>query len=329
MFLLLSQILLWLVITVILYQLLLKVIPRAYLTLLGGFLLFAIIVLAFFFPNERLVSAAWSVLSFPLKPVGATILLLAVALNQGLKNRNLIVAALMILLISSTPFLSTLLARSLELGEVNLTRTGAAAAPATPAAGAIVLLGRGTTRANLPPRTQIQLTDTGDRILYTAQLYRQQGNAPLVIVSAGPRNELEGTRDQTVEANDIATLLTQLGVPRDQIVLETRSQDLRTSAEETERILRTRGLRNSPIILVTSAINSRRARLTFSDVGLTVIPRPTNFVGIQPGATPRPRLGVESFLPSVESLTVTTRIVEEFFTTIYYSLRGWLAPVRV
>ncbi len=329
MFLLLSQILLWLVITVIIYQLLLKVIPRAYLTLLGGFILFAIIVLAFFFPNERLVAAAWSVLSFPLKPVGASILLLAVALNQGLKNRNLIVAALLILLISSTPFLSNLLARSLELGEVTQTaRTDTVTPPATPTAGAIVLLGRGTTQANLPYRNQIQLTDTGDRILYTAQLYRSSGQ-PLVIVSAGPRSDLEGNQDQTVEGNDIATLLTQLGVPRDQIVVEARSQDLRTSAVEVEQILRTRGLRTSPIILVTSGINSRRARLTFADTGLNVIARPTNFVGFQDGATPRLRLRVESFLPTVESLTVTTRIVEEFLTTIYYSLRGWLAPVVI
>jgi hypothetical protein len=100
MFLLLTQVLLWLALTVIIYNLLLKVIPRTYLTLLGGLFLFTIIVLAFFFPSDPLVSAAWNVLSFPLKPVGATILLLAIALNQGLKNRNQVVAALVILLIS-------------------------------------------------------------------------------------------------------------------------------------------------------------------------------------------------------------------------------------
>ncbi|HEY9604082.1 MAG TPA: YdcF family protein [Allocoleopsis sp.] len=333
MFLLLSQILLWLLIAVIIYNLLLKVIPKAYLTLLGGFLLFAIIVLAFFFPNERLVSAAWSVLSFPLKPLGAAILLLAVALNQGLKNRNLIVAALIILLVSSTPFLSNLLARSLEMGEVSQTRTtGTATAPAsaTPSAGAIVVLGRGTTQPNLPPRTQIQLTETGDRILYAAQLYREQvnlGNQPLVIVSAGPREDLQGTPDQTTEANDIASLLTQLGVPRDRIVTETRGVDLRSSAEQVSQILRARNLANTPVIVVTSGLNSRRARLTFSKVGLNVISRPTDFYSSQPGATPKLRIRVESFLPSVESLGVTTRIVEEFLTTIYYSLRGWLTPV--
>jgi uncharacterized SAM-binding protein YcdF (DUF218 family) len=333
MFLLLTQVLLWLLITVIIYNLLLKVIPRAYLTLLGGFLLFAIIVLAFFFPTNDLVAAAWRVLSFPLKPVGATILLLGLALNQGLKNRNPIVAALLILLLSSMPFFSNLLAQGLELGEASRTAgTGAVTAPAGRPVGAIAVLGQGTTRANLPPRTQVQLTDTGDRILYAARLYRDQvsaGNTPLVIVSAGPREDLVGTGNQAAEGNDVANVLTQLGVPRSQIVIESRSRDLRSSAVEVDRILRSRGLGGSRVLLVTSAINSDRARRTFSQVGINVTSRPTDFYTIQPRTRERFNIGVQSFVPSVESLTVTTRIVEEFYTRIYYFLRGWLAPSGV
>ncbi|NEQ23409.1 MAG: YdcF family protein [Microcoleus sp. SIO2G3] len=343
MFLLLTQVLLWLLLTVILYQLLLKVIPRAYLTLIGGLFLFAIIVLAFFFPNDRLVSAAWNILAFPLKPVGASILLLIIALRQGLgKSRNLVSAALLILLVSSTPILANQLAQRTELGAIQAEQRrqelcqGVCPANVTPIGtspvGAIVVLGRGTTQANLPYRTQIQLTDTGDRILYAAQLYREQvaaGTQPLVIVSAGPRADLQGNQDQTTEANDIATLLTQLGVPREQIVVEPRGVDLRSSALEVNNILRSRQLGNSRVLLVTSGLNSRRARLTFADVGINVISRPTDFVGFQAGATPRLRLRLESFLPTVEALTVTTRIVEEFLTSLYYYLRGWLAPVVI
>jgi uncharacterized SAM-binding protein YcdF (DUF218 family) len=146
-----------------------------------------------------------------------------------------------------------------------------------------------------------------------------------VIVSAGPRADFQGS--QTAEANDIATLLTQLGVPRDRIVIDPVSQDLRTSAIETRRILGSRGLGGTRVMVVTSAINSRRARLTFSEVGINTVSRPTDFFATQPGATPFPRIGVQSFIPSVESLSITTRIVDEFFTSIYYYLRGWLAPV--
>jgi uncharacterized SAM-binding protein YcdF (DUF218 family) len=315
MFLLLTQVLLWLLITVIIYNLLLKVIPRAYLTLLGGFLLFAIIVLAFFFPNESLVRTAWSVLSFPLKPVGATIVLLAAALNQGLKNRNLIVAALMILLLSSIPFISTVLARPLELGEVPRVAT---VGTATPAAGAIVVLGQGTTQPSLPPRPQIQLTDEGsNRIRRAAQLYQEQvnaGNQPVVIASAGP------------EANNVASVLTQFGVPQGQIIVESRSQDLRTSAEQVNGILTSRAIGGRPVFLVTSAINSRRARLAFSQVGLNVVTQPANFVSTEPGTREARNITIQSFIPSVDALSVSTRILEEFYTTIYYSLRGWLAP---
>lgn len=336
MFLLLTQVLLWLLVTVILYNLLVKVIPKSYLTLLGGLFIFAIIVLAFFFPGERLVATAWSVLSFPLKPVGATILLLSVALNQGLKKRNQVVAALLILLISSTPFFSTLLARSLELGEVSPTartiRAGGGAAPAAQAqpAGAIVLLGQGTTQANLPPRTQVQLTDTGNRILYTSQVYRQQrdlGASPIVIVSAGPREEAQAG-NQAAEANDIATLLTQLGVPRDRIVTEARSSDLRTSAQEVRSILSRRGIGGTRVIVITSGYNSRLARLTYTNAGINVISRPTNFFAVQPGTRENFNISIRSFIPSVEALGISTRIVDEFYTTIYYYLRGWLAPTN-
>ena len=314
MFLLLTQVLLWLLITVIIYNLLLKVIPRAYLTLLGGFLLFAIIVLAFFFPNDRLVATAWSILSFPLKPVGATIVLLAAALNQGLK-KNLIMAALLILLISSVPIVSTVLARPLELGEVPRTATtGAATGPA----GAIVVLGQGTTQPSLPPRPQIQLTDEGsNRLRRAAQLYQEQtnrGNQPIIIASAGS------------EANNVASVLTQFGVPQGQIVTESRSQDLRTSAEQVRDILRSRAIGNRSIFLVTSAINSRRARLAFSQVGINVVAQPANFVSTEPGTREARNITIQSFIPSVDALSVSTRILEEFYTTIYYSLRGWLAP---
>jgi len=312
MFLLLTQVLLWLLITVIIYNLLLKVIPRAYLTLLGGFLLFAIIVLAFFFPNDRLVATAWSVLSFPLKPVGATIVLLAAALNQGMK-KNLIMAALLILLISSVPIVSTVLARPLELGEVRRADTTAAAP-----AGAIVVLGQGTTQPSLPPRPQIQLTDEGsNRLRRAAQLYQEQtnrGNQPIIIASAGS------------EANNVASVLTQFGVPQGQIVTESRSQDLRTSAEQVRDILRSRAIGNRPIFLVTSAINSRRARLAFSQVGIRVVTQPANFVSTEPGTREARNITIQSFIPSVDALSVSTRILEEFYTTIYYSLRGWLAP---
>lgn len=325
MFLLLTRVLLWLLIAVILYNLFKKVIPKEYFTLLGGLFLFSFIVVAFFSPNNDVVSTIWEVLSFPLKPVGATIVLLSFALRQGLeKSKNLVLTALLILLIASTPFFSNLLAATTEQAVVTPEAAGAQTA------SAIVVLGQGTTQPDEPPRTQIQLTDTGDRILYAAQLYRQSGNNPLVVVSAGPRPNLQGTQEQIVEANDIRALLVQFGVPQTRIVVEPTGTNLRTSAEEVEDILRDRGIADNRVFLVTSAYNSRRAQQVFRSVGLTnVIAKPTGFFTVQPGSRATVDQWVESFIPSVESLAITTQIVEEFYTSIYYYLRGWQTPTIV
>ncbi|MEQ8539839.1 MAG: YdcF family protein [Coleofasciculus sp. D1-CHI-01] len=325
MFLLLTRILLWLLIAVILYNLFKKVIPKEYFTLLGGLFLFGFIVVAFFSPGNDAISTIWQVLSFFLKPVGASIVLLGFALRQGLdKSKNQVMAALLILLLASTPFFSNLLAASTEQAVV----TPESAAAQT--ASAIVVLGQGTTQPDEPPRTQIQLTDTGDRILYAAQLYRQSGNNPLVVVSAGPRPNLQGNQDQIVEANDIRALLVQFGVPQTRIVLEPTGTNLRTSAEEVEDILRDQGIADNRVFLVTSAYNSRRAQQAFRSVGLNnIVAKPTGFFTVQPGTTSTVNQWIESFIPSVEALTVTTRIVEEFYASIYYYLRGWQAPAVV
>jgi uncharacterized SAM-binding protein YcdF (DUF218 family) len=325
MFLLLTRILLWLLIAVILYNLFKKVIPKEYFTLLGGLFLFGFIVVAFFSPGNDAVSTIWNILSFFLKPVGASIVLLGFALRQGLdKSKNQVMAALLILLLASTPFFSNLLAASTE--QTVVTPESAAAQTAS----AIVVLGQGTTQPDEPPRTQIQLTDTGDRILYAAQLYRQSGNNPLVVVSAGPRPNLEGNQDQVVEANDIRALLVQFGVPQTRIVVEPTATNLRTSAEEVEDILRDQGIADNRVFLVTSAYNSRRAQQAFRSVGLNnVVAKPTGFFTVQPGTTSTINQWIESFIPSVEALTVTTRIMEEFYASIYYYLRGWQAPAVV
>lgn len=322
MFLLLTQILLWLLITIMLYKLFKDIIPKEYFTLIGALFLFAVIVMGFFLPSNQLVSSIWNVLSFPLKPVGACILLLGFAIRNDLaKSKNQVLAALLILLLSSTPLFSNLLAQGAEQRAFTPQEAG------TRSASAIVLIGQGTTQPNIPPRTQIQLTDTGDRILYTAQLYRESGNDPLVIVSGGPRPNLQGSKEQITEGNDIRRLLIQMGVPESRIVVDPNSTDLRGAAEASEKILRERGLANQRVFVVNSAVNSSRTRQTFKDVGLTnVMAKPTGFFRFQSGATPKLSFQVDSLIPSVEALSVTTRVFEEFLSSIYYYLRGWLAP---
>lgn len=347
MFELLTLVLLWLLLGIIAWYVLQKIIPQQYYTWLGAFVLVLFIILAFLSPTSRTVSTIWSVLSLPFKPLGLSLLLLASAAAKmdkgGLKKPGgtLVLAALLILVISSTPFIAYFLAQKSEQAAIAFEQRQRAACevqcpagvtpPQEQTAPAIVVLGWGTTQANVPYRQQIQLTDTGDRIIYAAQLYQEQvqlGNRPLMIISAGPRPDLQGNQNQAIEGNDIRALLINLGVPSEDIVVDSSGLDIRTSVLGVQRILRERNL-GDRIILVSSAINTRRAALAFSREQIQVIPRPTNFYTFESGGKLTRRLRLADFVPNASTLVVTTRVIEEYLLSVYYFLRGWLAPLGI
>ena len=131
--------------------------------------------------------------------------------NGGIKNPapTLIFVAVLILIISSTPVVAFWLAQQTEKEAYQAIKLSACCREQAPA---IVLLGWGTTQPQLPDRNAIQVTDISNRLPYAATLYRNQ-LAPLIIVSAGPRPELEG---HFIEGEDINKILVNsLTVPPD------------------------------------------------------------------------------------------------------------------
>ncbi|MBD0392936.1 MAG: YdcF family protein [Microcoleus sp. C1-bin4] len=287
-------------------------------------LLISLLILAFFAPDTPVGEAIAGLIAFFFKPLGFSLTLLVIAsaliTNGGIRNPapRMILAALLVLILSSMPVVAYWFAEQAERD------AAARTVCCDETAAAIVLLGKGTTQPHIPNRVAIQLTDTGNRLPYAAVLYRKQ-LAPMVIVTAGPRRELEG---YVGEAKDIETLLANnMGVPRSSIVLDNNGSNIRTSAEEVRKILDSRGA-GRKVILVTSAMQMRRASLTFAHMGMQVIPRATDFYTFQStaGGTSRLRLDAGDFLPNAEALLTTTRVFDEYFGSVYYYLRGWQAP---
>jgi uncharacterized SAM-binding protein YcdF (DUF218 family) len=287
-------------------------------------LLISLLILAFFAPDTPVGAAIFGLVAFFFTPLGFSLTLLVIAsaliTNGGIRNPapRMILAALLVLILSSMPVVAYWFAEQAERD------AAARTVCCDETAAAIVLLGKGTTKPHIPNRVAIQLTDTGNRLPYAAVLYRKQ-LAPMVIVTAGPRPELEG---YVGEAKDIETLLANnMGVPRSSIVIDDNGSNIRTSAEEVRKILDSRGL-GRKVILVTSAMQMRRASLTFAHMGMQVIPRATDFYTFQSTArgTSRLRLDAGDFLPSAEALLTTTRVFEEYYGSFYYYLRGWQAP---
>ena len=288
-------------------------------------LLISLLFLAFFAPDTEVGAAIFGLIAFFFTPLGFSITLLVIAsaliTNGGIRNPapRMILAALLVLILSSLPVVAYWFADQAERDAAARTTVCC-----DETAAAIVLLGKGTTSPHIANQGAIQLTDAGNRLPYAAVLYKKQ-LAPLLIVTAGPRPELEGS---VGEAKDIETLLANnMGVPRNSIVLDGNGRNIRTSAQEVRKILDSRGV-GRKVILVTSAIQMRRASLAFANMGIQVIPRATDFYSYQPtaGGKTRLRLDAGKFLPSAEALVTTTKVFDEYFGSFYYYLRGWQSP---
>ncbi|MEA5551135.1 hypothetical protein VB713_09135 [Anabaena cylindrica UHCC 0172] len=120
MFQLLSRVLLWMLIAAVVFSLFQKFYPTV--DYFGRFVLLVVVVIlivAFLNPNESgPVASLWRFISFPLKPLGASVLMLIFAAQKikdgGIGNPGgfLVGWALTILLLSSTPAIAYFLLRS-------------------------------------------------------------------------------------------------------------------------------------------------------------------------------------------------------------------------
>jgi uncharacterized SAM-binding protein YcdF (DUF218 family) len=394
-FVLLTQVLLWIVVGLFAWYVLLRALPRAF---LGGLVLLLLLgVTAFTFytgsPDQGLIGDIFRIISIPFSPLGIILILLLIAFSELVRGGKLSATGVVLLriavpalLILSLPAVSYVLARQPETEALQITR------PA-PALGAgerrvITVLAQDTTKLQFRPGTPaattpnpapagnnpltrpaeplptaafnilanqpVQLTEQGDRLTYTARSYQAEqaaGNNPLVIVSAGSRPERQRrgneSRESISEAEDAARFLTTMGVPRDNIIVDANGDNVHDSAVNVRRILNDRN-RNiafgNQLVLVTSAIEMSRAAQTFrrefetNGQTLSVIPQPTDFQTIPQEDTLRRRFSDQTIvrrnfrladlLPSIDALSLSSKVVNEYLSSIYYFLRGWIRPIR-
>lgn len=328
--------------------------PREYLAWLGALIVLLAVILALLTPNNGAVVQVWSILSLPLKPLGLSILLLLFGL-MGIKKggitkdgENYIRIATAILLFFSIPILAFLMVQLIESDSILALQ---AAANRRDKVDAIVLLGQATTQQPFLEANRVHLTDASDRILQAAREYDRQlrlGNDAFIIVSAGPRpgQRLNPNQPNVPEAFAIARILKSLGIPEEAIIIEPTGVDIRTSGEAIKRKYIDEGIISKRVILVASALNMQRARQTFAQLGISTIPSPATFYTFQAGGVPRVLFTItqngkcdtisvtfnnarevhfSDFMPSVESLLLSTRVIDEFWSSVYYFLRGWLS----
>lgn len=250
-------------------------------------------------------------------PLGLSCFLLIVALILLWKQPRIaagaIGLALLILLVSSNSWVSQSLVRSLEWQNIPNGEL--------PKATAIVVLGGGT-KAPIPPRPWVDVSEAGDRILYGALLYRQE-KAPWLILSGG-RIQWDGK--QPPESADMAEIAAAMGVPESAILQDPTSLNTYQNAVNVRHILQEKKL-TGKVLLVTSALHMPRSLRVFQRQGIEAIAAPTDFWVSQQDVNPSKttiQASILGLIPDTQSLQKFTQALKEYIGIVVYRLRGWL-----
>ncbi len=355
---LLTRILVWAAVGWFIWQIMVNIIDRKFLTWFGGAIILALVALSFYDPNDETIGAIWKILSFPLTPLGASLVLLLMSIKEfsfkdGFKkvNGRYVGVALAILLVSSIPLVARTIVNQAEraVEEAYLAQQGICSdvcpveIPTTAplnAVSTIVVFGENIDVV-VPPRDFPNRIDSSvtlnpilvSRLSSAARLYdrlRQNGSNPFVIVTAGATLGNEAERNEKNQV--LLNFLGSQGVPLEVLRIERSGLDVRRAVRETKRFLEDQGIlgdlnlaqRDSArIAIVAPALAMRRTALAFEKESLQVVAWPTNLYGTS-AATGDTLAKLSDLVPSAEALRVTTLYWDEFLTSIYYFLRGWL-----
>ncbi len=243
-------------------------------------------------------------------PLGAAILLglvvLALLVAGFLRAGGALLAIVLLALwIPSTPVFANWISLSLE------TQYPPVPIDTLPQSDAVILLG-GVLGQPLPPRLTPDLGDAADRITHAWRLYRA-GKAPVIVVSGG---NLPWAKGDAPEAELIADLLTELGVPRSALVLETRSRNTYESGVNVAALFREKGIGSG--LLVTSGVHMPRAMAVFEAAGVKVTPAATDIHGRAAA-----RITLLAILPDVRALAHSTLAIKELMGLYAYRWLGW------
>lgn len=187
----------------------------------------------------------------------------------------------------------------------------AADTTALPQADAIIVLG-GNTANNRGNWFLPHEKDSAISRLDTAEHLYRAGKAPILLLSGGA---LEG---DVSEAQGLAYLLKQRGIPDSAILLDNQSRNTYENAYYSKQEMQKRGLKTA--LLVTSALHMPRSVAVFAQQGISVIPASNPPQIYLNGNEP----GISKWWPNLRALDASRSILKEYIGLAIYRLRGWV-----
>jgi uncharacterized SAM-binding protein YcdF (DUF218 family) len=177
-----------------------------------------------------------------------------------------------------------------------------------------VVLGGFTVMEN-EPHDRVYTNSEADRLLHAIQLYKL-GRVDYILVTGGTASlwKIHGTEGELAQK-----LLLIFGVPTKAILVENASKNTHENAENSRKLLESKNLWGSEVLLVTSAFHMRRAEACFLKSGYKVLPYPTSMRAhvinwVNPAIY---------FVPSLDSLNRWNLLLHEWVGYISYKVLGY------
>ena len=223
-------------------------------------------------------------------------------------GKILISVGLIILTLFSYSVVSNKLLRPLERKYDSFEMRGSSLVSETedePAIKYVVVLGGGhSSDPELPLMSQIGRSSLV-RLMEGIRIYRKYLGAKLIL-SGGI------VFDPVPEAEVLARVAIETGVPERDIILESKSKDTKDQAKFIKPIVS-----NEPFVLVTSASHMPRSMALFKKLGMNPTPSPIgHYVHVGQGLSPH------SFFPSTGDLYKSERAIYEYLGLTWSKLRG-------
>lgn len=241
----------------------------------------------------------WYLAMPPSSPIMLMLIGLLIARKRRKTGKALVVAGLAILYLLSLDPVANLLLRPLENVAPPLQQLPAAV-------DAVVVPGGGS--VDLAPfgAPSVPNAETWTRLVKGVEIARKL-NVPLVLT--GGNGEPFATRLNDAEV--MAAAAFGLGIPREQVIVETRSRNTLENSHAVRTVVK-----GNRIILATSAYYMKRAVRLFSKRGFTVIPAPTYHL-CQVRKT-----NVFTLIPGAGNLARSSTALAEWFSLGWWTLRG-------
>jgi uncharacterized SAM-binding protein YcdF (DUF218 family) len=246
------------------------------------------------------------ILAFIITPLVwiAGLLLYSFFTKNEKRKKKCFVAALIMLLFFSNSFILDEVMRLWEVPAAEQSELGKYDA-------AIILGGLASYDEQLE---RIQFVRSGDRLWQGVELYKK-GYVKKIVFAGGSGSI---AHPDIKEGILVQRYLLMLGIPAEDIIVESESRNTRENAVNTKAILDQK-IPNGNYLLITSAFHMRRSMGCFKKVGITPVPYSTDRY-----SGPRKWELDHLLVPNVETLATWSTLLHEMVGCMVYKVSGYI-----